>query len=230
MGLRCLTELLCGRRAAAVTHAEGNLRLGVVMKPDIPIMRRDELTLLLIDIQPLFWETKSGPTPGLAERLQHLLMLASAWELPTIATLEQPIARKGSLVEFLVPVFPPHGLLREKNSFNCCGEPEITDQLTERSGRQVALAGTETDVCILQSALGLRELGFEVFLIEDCVFSSAADTSAASRRMLQAGVIPVTWKSLAYELAGRVNGAPWLAEAEAGVVRLPSNFQAPETI
>ncbi|MEO1999176.1 MAG: isochorismatase family protein [Planctomycetaceae bacterium] len=200
------------------------------MKPDIPVMRRDELTLLLIDIQPMFWETKSGSISGLAERLRHLLMLASAWQLPTIATLEQPLSRKGSLVEFLVPVFPPQGMLWEKNSFNCCGEPEIVDQFTGRPGRQVALAGAETDVCVLQSALGLLKLGFDVFLIEDCVFSSAADTSAASRRMFQAGVVPVTWKSLAYELAGRVNEAPWLAEAQSGVVRLPSEFQAPETI
>ena len=198
------------------------------MKSDPPRMRRDELTLLLIDIQPMFWDGVAGPVPGLAERLRHLLMLAAAWEMPTIATLEQPVARKGGLVDFLLPVFPSHGRILEKNTFDCCAEPGIADLLTGGSGRQVALAGAETDVCVLQSALGLRGLGFDVFLIEDCVFSSADDTAAARRRMDRAGVLPVTWKSMAYELAGAVDAAPWLPESEDSGRRWPAAFRAPE--
>jgi len=199
------------------------------MNPDTPIMRRDELTLLVIDVQPLFWQTlHDGPDSGLKQRLRHLLMLATAWRLPTLATLEQPISRKGSLVDFLTPVFPPDAVVREKNSFSCCGETEIVEWLKAQRGRQGALAGAETDVCVLQSALDLLRLNFEVFLIEDCVFSSATDTSTARQRMWQAGVIPVTFKSLAYELAGRVADAPWLPEAEPHGVRLPDDFVPPE--
>ena len=205
------------------------------MKSDLPLMRREELTVLLIDIQPMFWDAMADPAPGLAERLRHLLMLAAAWEMPTIATLEQPVARKGSLVDFLLPVFPSDGRIREKNTFDCCAESGIVELLTDGSGRQVALAGAETDVCVLQSALGLRRLGFDVFLIEDCVFSSAHDTAAALRRMYQAGVIPVTWKSMAYELAGAVDAAPWLPESQDRESqdrggRLPDAFRAPENI
>ncbi len=72
----------------------------------------------------------------------------------------------------------------------------ITAALEQLGRRQLAVAGAETDVCVLQSVLGLRELGYDVLLLEDCQFSSDPDVEAALRRMYTAGTIPSTYKSI----------------------------------
>jgi hypothetical protein len=62
------------------------------------------------------------------------------------------------------------------------------------------VAGGETDVCVLQSVLGLIEAGLQVFLLEDALFSSEPNIGPAMRRMQSAGAIPSTVKTLNYEL------------------------------
>jgi hypothetical protein len=126
--------------------------------------------------------------------------MATVYELPCVCTFEQPIERKGWLPARLEP-FVPDGTLRlTKNTFNCCGESEIRDALASLGKRQFAVAGAETDVCVLQSVLGLLGEGYEVFLLEDALFSSEPNVGPAIRRMEQAGVIPSTVKTLNYEL------------------------------
>ena len=58
---------------------------------------------------------------------------------------------------------------------------------------QVVLCGCEAHVCVLQTALGLQALGFQVFVVEDAVGARRqGDRSAALARLSQAGVTLVT--------------------------------------
>ena len=68
------------------------------------------------------------------------------------------------------------------------------------------VAGCETDVCVLQSCLGLIGLGYEVYVVEDLLFSSSSDVNAAIVRMQTNGAIFLTYKSLYYELVEAVEG------------------------
>ena len=72
--------------------------------------------------------------------------------------------------------------------------------------RQVIMAGCETDVCVLQSCLGLLGLGYEVYVMEELIFSSSRDVDAAIARMKSEGAIFLTYKSLYYELIESVEG------------------------
>ena len=69
----------------------------------------------------------------------------------------------------------------------------------------MVVAGAETDVCILQSSLGLLEMGLQVFLPEDCIFTSEHHARPAFERMYRAGVVPCTLKTLFYELTRTVD-------------------------
>jgi hypothetical protein len=60
-------------------------------------------------------------------------------------------------------------------------------------------------VCVLQSCLGLLSLGYEVFLVEELLFSSSRNVEAAMARMEAAGAIFLTYKTLFYELLERVD-------------------------
>jgi hypothetical protein len=48
--------------------------------------------------------------------------------------------------------------------------------------------------------LGLIGLNYQVFLLEDCLFSEEPHVGPAIRRMEAAGAIPTTVKTFAYEL------------------------------
>jgi len=63
-------------------------------------------------------------------------------------------------------------------------------------------------VCVLQSCLGLLDLGFDVFAVEELLFSSASRTDAAVERLKGAGVIFVSYKTLFFELTEAVAGGP----------------------
>lgn len=112
-------------------------------------------------------------------------------------------------------------------------EPDIADVIEQLPVKQIAVAGAETDVCILQSVLGLLQMGYQVFLLEDCLFTSEPQPAPALRRMYQAGAIPCTLKSMAYELVECVDNIPWYPEAwttkdHPGAKPYPEKFIPPE--
>jgi nicotinamidase-related amidase len=163
--------------------------------------------VLVIDVQPFFldgWMTGDGE--ALLARLEYLLGICHVHALPVIATFEQPVAEKGWLPERLERIFPAWGQRLVKDSFNCCGEPSIHEAIAALDRECIAVAGGETDVCVLQSVLGILGMGGKrVMLLEDALFSSEPNIGPAIRRMEGAGAIPATVKSLEYELRRTVS-------------------------
>jgi len=200
---------------------------------------RDNLLILVIDVQPVFIESAfkmdSAAEESTLLRLEHLFMLASWKQLATIATFEVAgNISKGLLPARLEKVFPESGYKLDKRYFGCMHESEIeiVSLVSKLGVSQVVVAGCETDVCVMQSVLGLIELGYQVFLLEDCVFSSESNPGPALRRMYAAGAIPCTVKMLAYELGEHSGGVPWYPKSYIGdsikESPLPENFQVPE--
>jgi nicotinamidase-related amidase len=195
---------------------------------------RSHLAVLLVDVQPFFLDL-AYPDPAdpdleaLLVRFEHLLMLAGWAGLPMVATFEKPVEENGWLPERLERVFPGAGGRFVKNHFGSPSEPEIRTAIEGAGARQFAVAGAETDVCVLQTTLGLLEMGFEVFLLEDCLFTTEPDPGPALRRMERSGAVPLTLKSMAYEIAGCVDDTPWYPEtALPGTAPLPEGFVPPE--
>jgi len=163
------------------------------------VVRPDDLAIVAIDVQPVFLDVMAGPTEPVLARLELLFGLASAFDLPVLATFEKPDSN-GWLPPRLEPFFPAGGQRHVKQTFNCCAEPTILEAMEGLNRRQIAVAGAETDVCLLQSVLGLIAAGKQVFLLEDAVFSSETNVGPAIRRMEAAGAVPSTVKTLYYEL------------------------------
>lgn len=172
-------------------------------------VRGDDVAIVVIDVQPYFLEGwMDGPVEPLLQRLQLLFGVAVVYDVPVAMTFEQPVEKKGWLPERLEPYVPDGALRLTKNTFDCCGEPEIVDALAALGKRQFAVAGAETDVCVLQSVLGLLGEGYQVFLLEDALFSSEPNVGPALRRMELAGAVPCTVKSFNYELRRSVKVPP----------------------
>ena len=88
----------------------------------------------------------------------------------------------------------------EKTHFSCAGEPGVVDMLRATGRRQIVLTGMEAHVCALQTAFGLIEAGFAVFLVADATSSrSPENRSAAIERMRAGGVHIVTTEMVLFE-------------------------------
>lgn len=203
----------------------------------VPRIDRSDVGVLLIDVQPFFLDyafaDREEDLEPLMVRLEHLLMVTDWMELPLLATFEKPVEENGELPDRLEALFPANGERYVKNYFGLMSEPEIR-KAVERSGlRQWVVSGAETDVCVMQSTLGLLEMGYEVFLLEDCLFTTESHPGPALRRVQQAGAVPITLKSMLYELVECVDQIPWdegglPSSGRSDTKPFPEAFIAPE--
>ncbi|MEN9444523.1 MAG: hypothetical protein RIS47_1413 [Bacteroidota bacterium] len=89
----------------------------------------------------------------------------------------------------------------EKRAFSCCqGTDFMANMLATR--RQFALiAGIESHICVLQTAIDLLEQGFTPVIVEDCVGSrNENDKQIAIQRLRAEGAYITTTESILFEL------------------------------
>ena len=121
-------------------------------------------------------------------------------------TLERPLHDKGPLPKQIKNELDGRAKFFEKDFFDLTREKTIRDYIRRLKKQQVIVAGCETDVCVLQSCLGLLDLGYEVYAIEDLLFSGSPNVEAALARIKSAGAVFLTYKTLYYELLEAVGG------------------------
>ena len=162
----------------------------------------------IIDVQDFFLAQLDGPDAraNMETNLVNFVRLLDYFRIPIVATLERPVESKGALPDPLKAQLAEAKLF-EKDFFDLTKEKKIRDHLARLKKKQIVVAGCETDVCVLQSCLGLIGLGYEVFVVEDLVFSSADDVAAALARMQAEGAVLLSYKTLYYELIQAVGGS-----------------------
>ena len=125
------------------------------------MMDADNATLVMIDYQPrLLPAIHHGQK--LVARSVTLGRIAALLDVPVIGTEQSP----DKLGENVPSIKRLCTETLAKSRFDASKTLTAT-ALAER--RQVVLCGCEAHVCVLQTALGLQRLGFEVFVVEDAV-------------------------------------------------------------
>jgi|GEM_PF-2895692 len=143
------------------------------------------LGLIAIDIQKNFVEIAFNPAKSLSN-IQQIFRIAQDRQLPFFITYEASDDNDFSHPKDLV--LPDNHQKFIKTTFAATDQMNFRQSLLNSGITRFALFGSETDVCILQTALGLRKLGFEVLLVQDAIFSSEPNISPALRRLQRAGV------------------------------------------
>ena len=194
-----------------------------------PRIDPNNVAVLLIDAQPSFWKIMHGDRNCVEKRIEQLLLLSDLHQIPLIATFEHDPKWNGWLPEKLEKAFPEHGKRIIKKFFDCCREPEVREALTALRAQksQIVVAGAETDVCVLQSCLGLLSMGFEVFLLEDCLFTHEPNVDPALTRLHAAGVVPTTYKTMFFEIVKLVGRKQGDAEFKARRTRIGRALTSP---
>ncbi len=167
----------------------------------------DRCCAVIVDVQPFFLsQVDKRLRAKLKTNFANFACLLGYYKIPVIVTLERPVNEKGELPKEIKRRLPASAATFEKDSFDLCKDKAIKRGLIRLKKKQVLVAGCETDVCVLQSCLGLLNLGYEVFVVEELLFSSARNVEAAFARMKAAGAIVLSYKTLYYEMLETVDG------------------------
>lgn len=161
------------------------------------LIRRADSLLLVVDIQqqlaPAIFDSAA-----ITANAVRLLSAAGKLGIPAFVS-EQYVRGLGpSLPEIRAAAVAAQFF--EKTHFSCAAEAGVVDLLRASGRRQVVLCGSEAHVCVLQSAFGLQEAGFEVFLAADAASSrTPANRDAAIARMQAGGIGIATTEMVLFE-------------------------------
>jgi nicotinamidase-related amidase len=167
---------------------------------------------IIVDVQEFFLaQVDQSIRCRIKANTASFARLLSYFRIPMVVTLERPLDHKGSLPAELSRHLGNRAHTFEKDFFDLTKEPPIREHLARLGRKQIIAAGCETDVCVLQSCLALIDLGYQVYLVEDLLFTSSRDAGSAIARMAAAGAVFLSYKSLYYELTAAVDGGPHAA-------------------
>lgn len=152
--------------------------------------------LLIVDMQekllPVIPESQA-----LIAACERLIRVAQGLGVPVTATEQYPNGL-GPTVSSLAQLVPERA---EKLRFSCAEcLPWLGEANVPEARAQVIIAGIETHVCVLQSALDLLGAGFQVFVVVDASGSRRPlDAQIARQRMADCGVNLVTSEMVLFE-------------------------------
>jgi len=159
------------------------------------LIKPDTSCLLVVDIQgklvPAVYESEQ-----MINNCRWLIEVAKELQIP-ILTSEQYPQGLGHTIDSLKAILPSDTLM-EKVYFSCATESQCRAMIQPYS--QVIIIGMESHVCVLQTALELKQQNHEVFVVADCVSSrSPQDKELALARFRQNGVEVVSREMVAFE-------------------------------
>jgi isochorismate hydrolase len=162
---------------------------------------RDRCCGTIIDVQGFFLSRVSKHRRvALEKNMRNFARLLGYFQIPIVVTLERPVDFKGSLPMEIENSLTDGARTFEKEFFDLSRERKIRNHLAHLKRKQLIVAGCETDICVLQSCLGLLRLGYEVYVVEELTFSSWPDIDQAIAQMKARGAVFVRYKTLFHEL------------------------------
>ena len=159
---------------------------------------KEETLAVIVDVQERLFP-HIADNENLAKNLKTLIQGLQVLEIPLKVTEQY---RKG-LGETIADIRP---LLEgvwsgEKTPFSCCDDEAFMNEIKKEGRKFIVLAGIESHICVLQTAIDLKALGYIPVVIEDCVGSRNQENKRiAVKRMLQEGIIVTSTESILFEL------------------------------
>jgi nicotinamidase-related amidase len=167
------------------------------------LLDRDDSILVVVDAQPGFLPVEAEAA---VERMAWLVAVAGRLGVPVVVTEEEP-ERNGATDERVATRLHAETPVFRKPTFGLAATPEILAAVRASGRGTVVIVGCETDVCVAQSAIGLRAAGFECVVVEDATFSPGEMHERGLSRILSEGVARYHAKGVTYEWLRTVEDA-----------------------
>ena len=160
--------------------------------------------MIFIDHQPqMAFGVQSIDRQVLKNNTVALAKAAKVFGIPTTITTVETESFSGKTYPELLDVFPNHPLL-ERTSMNSWDDQKVRDALAAAASegrKKIVVSGLWTEVCNLSFALSaLADTDYEIYMVADASGGTSKEAhDMAMMRMVQVGVVPVTWQQVMLE-------------------------------
>jgi nicotinamidase-related amidase len=172
--------------------------------PDL--IDREDFVLIVVDVQEKLVASMDRRESVIAA-VVRLVKAAALIGAPIVVTRQYP-AGLGDTAAQVTGALSEAGekvavAVIDKLSFCACDEPSFLLALEATGRRQAVIAGMETHICVVQTALALTAHGFRVQVVEDaCCSRRERDHATALARLRTQRVTVTSAESVMYEAAG----------------------------
>ena len=159
-------------------------------------IEKDKSQLLLVDMQEKLFPFIAGNT-NIVKKTITLIEGMKALSVPMMAARQYPKGL-GDTIEALRPYFSAY---HDKMTFSCCGNETLLAELQSTDRKNIIIAGIEAHICVLQTVIDLKALGYLPIVVVDAVGSrTKRDYKTALERIKYEGGILTTVESILFEL------------------------------
>lgn len=167
----------------------------------LEVLTPSNCQIIFIDQQPqMAFGVQSIDRQVLKNNVVALAKAAKVFNIPTVLTTVETESFSGHTFPELLDVFPSQDIL-ERTSMNSWDDQKVRDALEANGKKKVVVSGLWTEVCNNSFALcAMLEGGYEIYMVADASGGTSKEAhDYAMQRMVQAGVIPVTWQQVMLE-------------------------------
>jgi nicotinamidase-related amidase len=169
--------------------------------PKLDVLTPQNSQIIFIDQQPqMAFAVQSIDRQTLKNNVVGLAKAAKAFNIPTTITTVESESFSGYTYPELLDVFPGQAIL-ERSSMNSWDDQKVRDALAATGRKKIVVAGLWTEVCNTTFALSaMRDTDYEIYMVSDASGGTTKEAhDYAMLRMIQAGVVPVTWQQVLLE-------------------------------
>jgi nicotinamidase-related amidase len=170
--------------------------------PDyLDLLTPQNCQLNIIDQQPqMAFGVQSIDRQTLKNNVVALAKAAKTFKVPSTITTVETESFSGHTYPEILAVFSDNKII-ERTSMNSWDDQNVRDALAATRRKKIVVAGLWTEVCNLMFALSaMKEGGYEIYMVADASGATSANAQKyAMDRMVQAGVVPVTWQQVLLE-------------------------------
>lgn len=167
-----------------------------------PFLSPSNAALILIDYQPpILQGVRNIDHDELINNTTGLIKTAVVYDIPIIFS-HVAVGLNGydPMIEELRNL-APNAVFVDRTNVNAWEEPEFVAAVEATGRKKLIMGGLWTDVCLAYPAIEAEMAGYEVYVPEDTVGSiSQLSHENGMRRIIEAGVEPITWNVVPAEL------------------------------
>src|SRR5579863_3383223 len=163
------------------------------------LLTPEESVLVLIDHQPFQFANLNSHEPTMIiNNVIGLAKAAKAYGVPVILTTVVG-ARGGKIIKGIQDVFPDTEVI-DRTFINTWQDERVVSAVKATKRKKLILASLWTEMCLAMPAIQAQGEGFEVYIVTDASGGVSPEAhDMAVRRMVQAGIVPLTWVGLVGE-------------------------------
>jgi nicotinamidase-related amidase len=175
-------------------------------------LKAKDTFLLIVDVQERLARVMER-REQVEGSINVLIKLANLMDMPIVLT-QQYTKGLGPTVEALADNLKGTEPV-EKIDFSCCQEDNFIKAINAAGRKNVILTGMESHICVLQTAVDLLEMGYNVHVPWDAVCSRVdGNRDRALGFMEKAGAIITSSEAAAFQILGKA-GTPEFKEISA---------------